>query len=110
MRLNPDGARELYAILRTAPVAVKRKAGDPFGPLGLMVVPDSTNPPPSKLRRWMRPALPDRLRAEAAAFREDWMGYRFTKAELADCIAQFLRQMGETVPSVEGPWQVIRPR
>jgi hypothetical protein len=36
VRLNPDGARQLYAILRTAPAAVKRKPTDPFGPLAMM--------------------------------------------------------------------------
>ncbi len=110
VRLNPAGAQLLYAILRTAPAAVKRKPEDKFGPLGLMVV--EARPPVQasfRFKGWVRPALPAKLHQQAAAFRREWLGYRFTKAELADSIEECLRQHGEPVPLVSGSWRVIRP-
>jgi hypothetical protein len=111
VRLNPDGARLLYAILRTAPTAVKRKPTDPFGPLALMVV--ETGPrrsARSALGVVSRPALPADLHPQARRFRREWLEKRITKAALAEEIEAFLQRDGERVPEVAGPWHRIRPK
>jgi len=111
VRLNPDGARELYAILRTAPAAVKRKPTDPFGPLAMMVVeagPQRASR--STLGVASRPALPVKLHPLARLFRQEWLDQRISKAALADAIEACLRQDAQTVPAVSGRWQQIRPR
>jgi hypothetical protein len=111
VRLNPDGARQLYAILRTAPTAVKRKPEDPFGPLAMMVV--ETGPrrsAPSTLGVVSRPVLPADLHPQARHFRREWLEGRITKAALAEAIEACLHQDGQPVPEVSGRWHRIRPK
>jgi len=111
VRLNPDGARQLYAILRTAPAAVKRKPADRFGPLAMMVVeaaaPRSAG---STLGVVGRPALPATLHPQARLFRQEWLDDRISKSALAEAIEACLRRDGQTVPAVSGRWHRIRPK
>jgi hypothetical protein len=106
--MNPEGARELLAILRTAPAAVKYKPEDTFGPLGMMVT--ETGPPaqnPSQ-RGLSRPGLPPQLHGAAEAFQKEWLGRGFTKAELADELERCLNQLGEeALPEERAAWQTI---
>jgi hypothetical protein len=111
VRLNPDGARQLYAILRTAPAAVKRKPADPFGPLALMVV--ETGPGQSarsSVGVVIRPALPADLHPQARLFRQEWMEKRMSKTALAEAIEACLHRDGQPVPEVSGRWHRIRPK
>ena len=111
VRLNPAGAGQLFAILRTAPAAVKRKPSDKFGPLGMMVRDAGDAIESSPLARtWVRPRIPETLRREAGAFRREWLAERFTKTELANAIEACLSQAGERVPGVTGSCHVIGPR
>src|ERR1700693_1024306 len=111
IRLNPDGARQLYAILRTAPAAGKRKPTDSFGPLAMMVVEAG----PRQSARSMlgvvsRPALPAHLHPQARLFRQEWLDQRISKPALAEAIEACLRQNGEPVPAVAGRWHQVRPK
>ena len=111
VRLNPDGACQLYAILRTDPAAVKRKLTDAFGPLAMMVLEAG----PQRAARSMlgvvsRPALPTNLHPQARLFRQEWLDGRINKAALAEAIEACLRQDGQPVPAVSGRWQQIRPK
>jgi hypothetical protein len=110
VRLNPDGARQLYAILRTAPAAVKRKPTDPFGPLAMMVV--ETGPERSArstLGAVSRPGLPVNLHPQARLFQQEWLDDRISKSALAEAIEACLRQNGQPIPAVSGRWHRIRP-
>ena len=110
VRLNPDGARQLYAILRTAPAAVKRKPTDPFGPLAMMVVEAGPKRPSrTVLGVVSRPALPVNLHPRARLFRQEWMDERITKSALAEAIEACLLQDGQPIPDISGRWQRIRP-
>jgi hypothetical protein len=111
VRLNPDGARQLYAVLRTATTAVKRKPTDPFGPLAMMVV--ETGPrrsARSALGVLSRPALPPDLHPQARRFRREWLKKQITKAALAEAIETCLHRDGQPVPEVAGPWHRIRQK
>src|SRR6266852_5658579 len=111
VRLNPDGARQLYAILRTAPAAVKRKPTDPFGPLAMMVVEAGLRRSAhSMLGVVSRPALPAHLHPQARLFRQEWLDDRISKSALAETIEACLRQDGQPVPAVSGRWHQIRPK
>jgi hypothetical protein len=92
VRLNPDGARSILAILRTAPAAVKYKPQDRFGPLGMMVIaggqPDRS---PVPAGGFYRPSLPPEFHGQAETFQREWLARSFTKAELADALEQCLR-------------------
>jgi hypothetical protein len=111
VRLNPDGARQLYAILRTAPEAVKRKPTDPFGPLAMMVVKAGPQRSPrSILGVVRRPALPAHLHPQARLFRQEWLDERISKSALAEAIEAYLRQDGQPVPAASGRWHQIRPK
>ena len=111
VRLNPDGARQLYAILLTAPVAVKRKPADPFGPLGMMVV-EAGPKRPGRLTLGVviRPALQANLHPQARLFRLEWLDERITKSALAQAIEACLREDGEQLPVLSGRWHRIRPK
>jgi hypothetical protein len=110
VRLNPDGARQLYAILRTAPAAVKRKPIDRFGPLAMMVVEAG---PRHSVRSTLgvvrRPVLPANVHPQARVFRQEWLDERISKSALAEAIEACLRQDGQPVPDVTGRWHRIRP-
>jgi|GEM_PF-6558420 len=111
VRLNPDGARQLYAILRTAPAAVKRKPTDRFGPLAMMVVEAGPrHAVRSTLGVASRPALPANLHPQAGLFRQEWLDHRISKSALAEAIEACLRRDGQTVPAVSGRWHRIRPK
>jgi hypothetical protein len=111
VRLNPDGARQLYAILRTAPTVVKRKPSDPFGPLAMMVVEAGPRRPArSTLGVVSRPALPAHLQPQARLFQQEWLDERISKSALAEAIEACLRQNGQSVPAVSGRWHQIRPK
>lgn len=101
---NPDGARQLLAILRTAPAAVRYKPQDRLGPLGMMV---SESGAASAPRGLGRPTLPPEHRAAAEAFQQEWLAKGFSKAELADELERCLVRLGEALPSFDGPWQVV---
>jgi hypothetical protein len=111
VRLNPDGARQLYANLRTAPAAVKRKPTDPFGPMAMMVVEAGPKRPSrTVLGVVSRPALPVNLHPQARLFRQEWLDERISKSALAEAIEACLRQDGQPVPAVSGRWHQIRPK
>jgi hypothetical protein len=111
VRLNPDGARELYAILRTAPDAVKRKPDDRFGPLAMMVLEAGPRESArSTLGIVRRPALPAKLHPQARRFQRDWLEERISKAALAEAIEACLHRDGQPVPEVSGRWHRIRPK
>lgn len=111
VRLNPDGARQLYAVLRTAPTAVKRKPTDPFGPLAMMVVEAGPKRPSrTVLGVVRRPALPVNLHPQARLFRQEWLDDRITKSALAEAIESCLRKDRQPVPDISGRWQRIRPK
>ena len=103
--LNPDGARLLLAILRTAPATVKYKPQDRFGPLGMMVgesgVANATRGP-------SRPRLPLEHHAAAEHFQREWLAKGFTKAELADALESCLRAFGEQLAPHTGSWRAFR--
>ena len=99
--LNPDGARRLLAILRTAPAAVRYKPQDRFGPLGMMV--GESGP-----AGFDRPGLPREHHAAVEAFQREWVAKGFSKADLADELENRLRTLGEPVPPHHGPWQAVR--
>lgn len=106
VRLNPDAALRLRAILRTASEAVKYKPEDPLGPLGMLVVGAEEGPiVPRRFRSLKRPALPRHLRTDAMLFRDEWLARRFSKHELAEDIEACLRALGENLPAVEAPWR-----
>ncbi len=108
VRLNPDGARSLLAILRTAPAAVKYKPQDRFGPLGMMVI-DSGQADRADLpaRGLYRPSLAAEFHGQAETFQREWLARSFTKAELADALEHCLRKAGEEVPPHTGAWQSV---
>ncbi len=106
--LNPDGARLLRAILRTAPEAVKHKPQDRFGPLAMMVAESRpvSSPPPS-LRDFVKPMLPGELWAGAELFQREWIAGSFNKDDLANHIEACLHELGEPIPDVSGSWNVL---
>lgn len=106
--LNPDGARLLLAILRTAPTAVKYKPQDRFGPLGMMVSEYGGAARNPSLRGLSRPDLALELHGAAEIFQREWLAQSFTKAELADELERCLDQFGEQAPPHGGSWQTIR--
>jgi hypothetical protein len=111
VRLNPDGARELYAVLRTAPAAVKRKPDDRFGPLAMMVLEAGPrHSARSTLGIVRRPALPAELHPQARRFQREWLEERITKAALAEAIEVCLQRDGQPVPEIFGRWHRIRPK
>jgi hypothetical protein len=111
VRLNPDGARELYAILRTAPAAVKRKPDDQFGPLAMMVLEAGPRQSArSTLGIVARPALPTELHPQARRFQREWLAQRISKTGLAEAIEACLQRDGQPVPDVSGRWHRIRPK
>ncbi len=106
---NPDGARLLLAVLRTAPGAVRYKADDRFGPLEMMVRESGQNVQvPARLRRSIRPVLPTEFHEAAENFQSEWLRKSFSKTELADEIEAVLREMKEDIPSRRGGWRIIR--
>jgi hypothetical protein len=72
--LNPDGAKILVTILRTAPDAVKIKPDDRLGPLGMMITEAArasgtvAGLPPST-----RPPLPPTLYRAAERLQREWI-------------------------------------
>lgn len=110
-QLNPDGARALVAILRTAPRVVRHKPPDRFGPLGMMVS-DREQSPGARAEgfpNFQRPSLPAKFHQRAEEFHKEWIARRFTKAELANALEDCLRQLGEELPTRSGGWLSIRP-
>ncbi|HEX6349876.1 MAG TPA: hypothetical protein VF160_10870 [Candidatus Dormibacteraeota bacterium] len=103
--LNPDGARQLVAILRTAPAAVKYKPQDRFGPLGIMVGESGVA---NAARGFSRPQLPLEHHGAAERFRREWLAKGFTKAELADALESCLRALGEQSAPHTGSWLAFR--
>jgi hypothetical protein len=78
---NPDGAQLLLDICRTAPEAVKRKPGDRYGPLGMML----TGQPP----------LPGGQSRMCVIFNKQWLAGDFTVAELGDAIEAALEEVSK---------------
>lgn len=110
VRLNPDAALLLRAILLTWPGAVKYKREDAFGPLGMLVVGDQrASTLPRRFRGYQRPYLPERFHKDAVQFREEWLARLFTKADLAAAIEACLRVAGEDLPPVQLPWRNLTP-
>jgi hypothetical protein len=110
IRLNPDAALLLRAILLTSPDSVKYKPEDAFGPLGMLVVSDQRAPTlPRRFRGYQRPCLPRRLHKDAVQFREEWLARVLSKAELAAAIEACLRASGEDLPPVQLPWRNLIP-
>lgn len=105
--LNPDGARQLLAILRTAPAAVRYKPQDTYGPLGMLVKESGSTVRSHALRGFSRPGLPPGNRPAAEAFQREWLARGFSKAELADELERCLNKLGEPVLPQGGPWQTI---
>lgn len=103
--LNPDGARQLLAVLRTAPAAVKYKPQDRFGPLGMMVRDSGVA---NAARGFSRPLLPVEHHPAADHFQREWLAKSFTKAELADALQRCLRALGKQLAPHTGSWQALR--
>jgi hypothetical protein len=78
---NPEGARLLMNICRTAPEAVKRKPGDRYGPLGLALI-GQPQPPRAHLRL-------------CRLFNKQWLAGAFTVAELADALEAALAEVSD---------------
>jgi hypothetical protein len=78
---NPDGARLLLDICRTAPEAVKRKPGDRYGPLGLAL---AGQPPLARAQQRV-----------CRLFNKQWLAEQFTVAELADALEAALAEVAE---------------
>jgi hypothetical protein len=102
--LNPDGARQLLAILRTAPAAVKYKPQDRFGPLGMMV---NESGGADATPGFGRPGLPQEHHAAAETFQQEWLAKSFSKVELANELEKLLKTLGEPVLPYQGPWQTV---
>ena len=87
---NPQKAREFLGIMRTFPAMVKRKPGDAYGPLILLLKTQPGRPlvvsPPD--------ALTERQWAACRVFNDEWLRRKFTKRELADAIEAILEQIG----------------
>ena len=111
VRLNPAAAKLLLSVIRTAPVTMKYKAGDRFGPLGIMVVESGPSfQAPLRLRTFLRPVLPGEFHRDAESFQREWLAKEFTKEELGNEIEACLRECGEGIPDTGGSWRVIRPK
>lgn len=88
---NPNGARDLLAILREYPAWVKYK-DDPFGPLHILLHPGSHRRQIIKeISVPVKPAsfLDDKL-VDCAAFGAEWRQRKFSKGELAKAIEAIL--------------------
>lgn len=104
---NPEGARQLLAILRTASAAVKHKPQDRFGPLGMTVSESGGAVRSHALRGFSRPGLPPEHHAAAETFHREWLAKAFSKAELANELERCLNKLGQPVSPHEGSWQAV---
>lgn len=111
VQMNPAAAKLLLSVIRTAPAAMKYKADDKFGPLGMMIRESGPSlPAPSRLRSFIRPVLPTEFHRDAECFRQEWLNRDFSKAELGSEIEMCLYECGEDIPDTGGGWRVILPR
>ena len=87
---NPQKAREFLDIMRTFPAMVKRKPGDVYGPLILLLKTQPGRPlvvsPPD--------ALTERQWVACRVFSDEWLRRNFTKRALTDAIEAILTQIG----------------
>lgn len=99
---DPEAARRLLDLLLTAPQAVRRKPGDRYGLLALML--------------GCRPRLLPADLARCQIFHRRWMAREFETHDIAAELFTALREIGEA-PTTEhilavagGTWRVVRPR